>query len=466
MTILSAKIPGNLECAGRDAILRPLRIQDIGDTYLAGINSPAVQRYLTTDRQLLRSDLEDYIRANNAANSVLLGLFIGGTHTGNVRLHDYDGDQVWLGIAIFDASRWGQGWGSAALKTATEFAIGELGCDRVFAGIDFQNEASLRLFKGCGYVTSRQNDKGIVVVFEAPASVRMRRRLEIGTANFGMIYGVFSGGIRLPQDEVNRIVRRCGTLGVGRFDTAIGYGSAEESLGSAIREAGAINVRVTTKIPPVRQRAGAGSMHDDIVASRARLGIERFDAVLLHRAADLMDADGPALFDSLTRLKTDGLTSKIGVSVYAEDDVLEIAGRFAIDVVQLPYSIADQRARRNGVLEALKRLNIEICVRSVLLQGVLVADPQSLPGFFSPAVSALQSLDRESKASGVSRLAACVAFALNEPLIDRVVIGVNSVAQLEEVVAASEIRSPLDQLAAAAEWQDQRLLNPANWPAH
>jgi hypothetical protein len=62
----------------------------------------------------------------------------------------------------------------------------------------------------------------------------------------------------------------------------------------------------------------------------------------------------------------------------------------------------------------------------------------------------------------VAPLAACVGFALSRAAISRVVVGVDSAAQLEQMLVAARVTVPKvpDELAC----DDPELLNPSRWP--
>ena len=281
-----------------------------------------------------------------------------------------------------------------------------------------------------------------------------------------MPYGIVPGSGKISGGEIDQILQVCAEQGLERFDTAIGYGDAEDVLGQAAARCGIESIRVTTKIPPLEPNASLDEMHDLLLASKERLGIGQFDAILLHRAGDLIGERADEVFDALVQLKEKRLASKIGISAYAEDPIESITGRFDLDVVQLPFSIADQRLRQNGVLERLKQRGLEVQARSILLQGVLAADPASLPNYFCQVGPQLAALEELSRQAGLTRLETCLAFALGEPSIDNVVIGVNSKGQLIELIAAAKSSAQLRGQTDACAWSDPQMLHPGNWPAH
>jgi aryl-alcohol dehydrogenase-like predicted oxidoreductase len=106
----------------------------------------------------------------------------------------------------------------------------------------------------------------------------------------------------------------------------------------------------------------------------------------------------------------------------------------------------------------------KIHVRSVFLQGLFFKDEKELTGNlreFSPVIRRLQAY---STTSGASIREICLNFALHQPEIDHVIIGVETAEQLSQNIAAiaPEItRSwPRDLNLPPV---DMALLNPSTW---
>jgi RimJ/RimL family protein N-acetyltransferase len=134
--------------------LRPLMPGDVTMDYVKGINHAEVKAFLmqpNSAEQTLAS-LRDYAQQNlESEESVLFGLFIDGRHRGNLRLHEIAPAEAWLGIALFDRDIWGQGWGSRSITALCDHCLDALQLDRVLAGIDQANTASIRTFSKAGF---------------------------------------------------------------------------------------------------------------------------------------------------------------------------------------------------------------------------------------------------------------------------------------------------------------------------
>ena len=193
-------------------------------------------------------------------------------------------------------------------------------------------------------------------------------------------------------------------------------------------------------------------------------GIERLAGVFLHRSGDLGDADSSnadRLFSALLELKTQGIAGKIGVSVYDPSELDAVFHRFPLDVVQAPYNVLDRRIETSGWLGRLSRAGVEVHCRSAFLQGLLLMKSEVRPPHFHQWGGLLAVWDEWLAESGQSALSAALGFACANPLVDRVVVGVDGAAQLDEILDAMDVSysAPPPGLFT----NDPELINPARW---
>lgn len=294
-------------------------------------------------------------------------------------------------------------------------------------------------------------------------------QLGLGTAQFGLDYGVSNARGRTPPAEVAATLALAAREGIDLLDTAALYGESEAALGSALA---GHRFRIVTKTVHVGDlhdsRARTGRLREGFARSLERLRQKRVYGLLVHSVADLLAPDGEAIWEELTRLQRDGAVEKIGVSVYTPAEADAVLARFAPELVQLPVSIVDQRALAGGALDRIKARGIEVHARSILLQGLLLMSDKTLPAHlarFRPQLSRVWLAARES---GTSPLALALAFLGTVPQVDAALLGVEDSSQLREALAAmrSGARGIGDCSAFACE--DERLLNPSLWsqPTH
>ncbi|MBN9589511.1 MAG: hypothetical protein BGN85_08310 [Alphaproteobacteria bacterium 64-11] len=273
-------------------------------------------------------------------------------------------------------------------------------------------------------------------------------KLGLGTVQFGLPYGVSNTHGQVSRREAAAILDVAAKGGIRVLDTAANYGTAEDVLAGL--QTGSF--RIVTKT--ISANGGA-----DAVAARARLSAARLkaDTLLVHAAKDLDDA---ALWPALQRLKDEGLFRRIGISVYVADDPAMLAARFRPDVMQLPFSLLDQRLLNNGTLAQLNDLGVEIHARSLFLQGLLFLD--ALPPRLQHAGPRLSAIRRAITDAGSTPLAAALGFALTRPEIGTALVGVTTATELQEILDAAARPLPhLDWDAMALD--DEVVLTPSLW---
>ena len=261
-------------------------------------------------------------------------------------------------------------------------------------------------------------------------------RLVLGTAQFGMPYGVANQAGQITLSEARKILQFASDSGIDVLDTAISYGESEIRLG----QAGVRDFKVVTKIPgiPIGCKNIAEWASEQITASMRRLNVISLYGLLLHRSDDLLGSNGKVLYDALVEFKDAGIIQKLGVSIYSPHELDSIDNVFNIELVQAPFNILDQRLHMSGWLDRLKARDVEVHARSVFLQGLLLMSPGDRPSKFKRWAPFWSKWDAWIEQTGITPLSACIRFARTFPQISRVVIGVDSIVQLQEILLASE----------------------------
>jgi D-threo-aldose 1-dehydrogenase len=289
----------------------------------------------------------------------------------------------------------------------------------------------------------------------APYSVP---RIGLGTVQFGINYGISNTAGQVSASEVSAILATAAAAGIRVLDTAASYGSAEQVLGRALPPGHHFDI-VTKTLPLCN---GLGEVEDRARRSLEYLGRKPAEAILVHAAQDLASPDGPRLWALLERLRDEGLFKRIGISTYVADGPLELARRYRPDIMQIPFSILDQRLQQSGELASLKELGVEIHVRSIFLQGLLLMDPKNLPANLTHAGPALATTRARIKQAGLTPVAAAIGFVLAQEEVDIAIVGVTSRNELSEIVAASAGQLPGFDWAACA-IDDPVALTPSRW---
>lgn len=289
-------------------------------------------------------------------------------------------------------------------------------------------------------------------------------KLALGTVQFGLDYGVANTGGKVGSAAVGRILSAARELGIDMLDTAEAYGTAEEVLGGI----GVADFEVVGKLGRLdcAPRDLISHVEERVAASLRRLGLPRLYGLLLHAPQQLLDEPDLArpLIDALEAVRDTGLAGRIGVSTYSPDQTLRLCELFPFDLVQLPLSPIDARWHRSGALGALGALKaggVEIHVRSVFLQGLLLMAPEDAPAWCAPWAGLLRDWQDWVRSQGLSLVEGALALTAANPHVDRIVVGVLDEAQLREIAQAAQ--TVVNEMPARLMTTEEGLLDPSRW---
>ncbi len=292
-------------------------------------------------------------------------------------------------------------------------------------------------------------------------------KLCLGTAQFGMPYGITNARGVLPEKEIIQILDFAEQNGVHALDTAPLYGESEQVLGRLLSQSHPFKIITKTphfKTPSITQ-AQITELENSIQSSLARLHQKSIYGILVHNAADLLASGGEKIYGALISARDRGWVKKIGLSVYEADELETLIAQFDFDLVQVPINVLDQRLLQKGNLSKLQsKKNIEVYGRSLFLQGLLLSNHASLPDSVGRLKPYLEQFYQAAQKSGLNPLEGCLLFA-NQLLIDYGVIGTASLAEFKSILSAfSAIQSKsvnLDFKSLAC--SDSKLIDPRFW---
>jgi aryl-alcohol dehydrogenase-like predicted oxidoreductase len=284
-------------------------------------------------------------------------------------------------------------------------------------------------------------------------------KLALGTAQFGMPYGVSNTVGKVDSEMVAQILRKAEYLGWNTLDTAVLYGESELILGTH----GLNSWRVVSKLPEIPPECKDVSRwtRDMTLASLERLRIKKLHALLLHRPSQLLGAGGAKIYAALNELKVEGLVDKIGISIYNPAELEELVSKYSLGLVQTPFNILDRRIITSGWAQRLKSFGTEIHVRSIFLQGLLLMPEGKRPPKFHRWSEIWEEWDRWLADTGYTPIEACLSYINNHSIIDRIVVGVESIEQVECLTKTQN--NNLKSLPAFMPLKDERIINPASW---
>lgn len=288
-------------------------------------------------------------------------------------------------------------------------------------------------------------------------SVDITKKIVLGTAQFGMDYGITNVSGQPTKKEVFNILSHAWENGVRCFDTAPGYGS-EKLLGEYIEANGVgKELKVLTKIHSLKGSSDyRGIIQSSIETSLEHLGCP-IKVLFLHDAADstLLMKD-PDFFKNLL---SENPVSTLGVSVYDTEEV-QILNACLIELAfQFPFNVLDKR------FETVNMPKGKRYARSIFLQGLLA----SKNGLKKDAPKDLLTFQKDYHTTlaekNIDPVRLALSFVYNARNIDYFLIGVDTVEQLNDIfnveLYEKNKMKAVDsfQFNLATKWQDPRKWN-------
>ena len=280
--------------------------------------------------------------------------------------------------------------------------------------------------------------------------------LSIGTAQFGLNYGLTNIRGKIPFEESHQILDTLLDRKITRIDTAAGYGDAQNVLGKYKNISSFI---ITTKVSALSKDI---CITDQVEEALHNLNTESIETVVLHDYMSIeSEADKNNALSELRLLKSKGICKKIGVSVYEPEDTLSIIEDKYIDVIQIPLNIFNQSFISSGELDRLKSLGIKIQVRSIFMQGVALMN--SFPKKFDFTSFEFDRFLSFRIKSGLSALDLCIDFIKTNCSDCEVVFAVDCIEQLKDIL--DSFNNDRFNMTNYKEFEslDKRFINPANW---
>jgi len=291
--------------------------------------------------------------------------------------------------------------------------------------------------------------------------------LGLGCAPLGNLYRA------IDDESASAVVDTAWDAGIRFFDTAPLYGNglSELRVGAALAKRPRDQFVLCTKVGRLLREPAAGTNLDTIFAnaprlhpvyaysrdsvlrsieeSLLRLGLDRIDVVHVHDPDDHEDEALAGAFPALIELREQGVISAVGCGMNQWQMLDRFVQRVPLDCVLLAgrYSLLD-RSGGDLLLPRCVERGVGVVVGGVFNSGLL-ADPTANSTFdYGPAPEAMRDKARDlagaCAARGVSIVAGPVQFALRHEAVASVVVGAQTVGEVEIDVRAAVAPLPAD----------------------
>src|SRR5260370_1259017 len=299
-------------------------------------------------------------------------------------------------------------------------------------------------------------------------------KLCFGTMTFGDGRGLFKAMSAVGQAGADDRVKTSIDGGINFLDTADNYteGESEKILGQSLKNLNiarkdvVIATKVYSRVGPGRNDIGASRGHimDGVETSLRRLQSDHIDLYQIHgndsvtpveetiRALDTLVQQGKVRYIGCSNWQAWKIAKALGISEFRN------LARF--DTVQAYYSIASRDLERE-IVPLLESEKVGLLVWSPLAGGLLsgkfsrtnqkAADSRRTQYSF-PIVdkertwNILDAMVPIAKAHGCSPARVSLAWLLTKPVVTSVIIGAKRLDQLQDNLAAVELKLTQDEL--------------------
>ncbi len=294
----------------------------------------------------------------------------------------------------------------------------------------------------------------------------MKEKLILGTANFGMNYGI-ANGKRLDDSTLDEVLSLASDEGFWGIDTANAYGDAELRIGQFFERNGK-TLKVITKLTE-RDYPSEETVEKEIEAALTRMHIDFIDVLLIHSHQTYRQY-GETVLPVLRRLCREKVIGEYGVSLYRPQEmkvvVEDTQGPMAFEI---PLNLFDRRFIDGPQLQDFKTAGHHFFARSIFLQGLFFIEPKDCPLHFSSVKDRLMKMKAFSDDAGLEPESLPLLFALSHPHMDGVILGVDHLAHLRRNIDAisngqlAAFESLTPQLESFRV-EDEAITVPSNWP--
>ena len=295
----------------------------------------------------------------------------------------------------------------------------------------------------------------------------MRKKLCLGTAQFGMNYGITNQMGKLKDKEIDLIIAGALDNNIYYFDTANVYGNSEIILGNKLINNE--NVKFITKfnsgVKNSFSEEDINKLEKNFEKTLERLKTNNIDSFLIHDPNDMKKNNNHLLINWLHKLKLQGKINRVGISIYEKSD-LESMPLNEIEVIQMPISIYDQRLLKDSFINKILDNNITIHIRSIFLQGLLLQNSKKWPKHINKSfLNHHISYEKELFSKNISFIDAAISFIKGLNFPELILFGVTSISELKAIIDSWNYKKNIENKLdfKRFKWDIEEDIDPRKW---
>ena len=279
------------------------------------------------------------------------------------------------------------------------------------------------------------------------------KKIIIGVTQFGMHYGITNKSHYNKKKKLNQILNFSKKKNIRALYTSKYYGNSNKLL--SLEDLSGFEIFLKFK-------------SEDLLNDKFFLELNEIKSTLKKNSLVLM-IDGfeklnikksEKIYNILLNLRKKKYISKFGYSIYFFKNLKKTCKKFKPDILQCPYNVLDRRLEKNNLIAFLKKNKIEIHVRTIFLQGLLIQDYSLLPNKFLRWKKIFKKFNESMSYYNVSNLKGCLNFIDKNKYINKILVGVDNLDHLKEIV---NFKRKKNMIFPRFDFKNEKLINPSKW---
>ena len=280
-----------------------------------------------------------------------------------------------------------------------------------------------------------------------------KNKIILGVTQFGLNYGLLNQHNLNKKKKLKQILNYSKKKGINSLYTSIYYGNANKFLSTENLNYFKIYIKFKSR---------------DLLKKNFLRGFDKIkkkfkkkDLILmLDRFENLKNRERSKIYNTILDLKKDKKINRFGYSIYSFKNLKKICNQFKPYILQCPYNVIDRRLEEKKLLQFLKINKIEIHVRSIFLQGLLILHYSKHPRKFLRWKKFFKKFDDQIQHYKISNLGWCLKFIEKNKYINKILLGVDNIDQLQEICSfKNNVKIKYPKIYV----KNEKLINPSKW---
>ena len=280
-----------------------------------------------------------------------------------------------------------------------------------------------------------------------------KSKVILGVTQFGLNYGILNQHNSNKKKKLRQILNFSKKKGINSIYSSKYYGNANKFL--ATENLNYFKLYIKFKSQDLLKK----NFLEDFEKMKKKLKKNNL-ILMLDRFENLKKRERLKIYNILLDLKKDKKINRFGYSIYSFKNLKKICHEFKPNILQCPYNVIDRRLEEKKLLQFLKINKIEIHVRSIFLQGLLILHYSKHPRKFLNWKKIFKKFDDQIQHYKISNLDWCLNFIEKNKYINKILLGVDNIDQLREICSFKnngKIKFPKMYV------KDEKLINPSKW---